>query len=55
MRLAEKIIGLINDAELRKRLGTSARAYYVQSPFEAKAVSDHFISVYNEVLEERRN
>jgi glycosyltransferase involved in cell wall biosynthesis len=52
--LAEKIIRLINDAELREQLGTAARACYVKSPFETKAVSDYFISVYNEVIEERK-
>jgi glycosyltransferase involved in cell wall biosynthesis len=52
--LAEKIIRLIEDASLRERLGCAARAYYVQSPFEAKSVSSHFTAVYGEVLEERK-
>ena len=52
--LAEKIIRLIEDTSLRERLGCAARAYYVQSPFEAKSASNHFISVYREVLEERK-
>jgi len=52
--LAEKINKLIDDPKLRQRLGKAARAYYVQSPFEAKSVSSHFLSVYGEVLEERK-
>jgi glycosyltransferase involved in cell wall biosynthesis len=52
--LAEKINRLIEDSELRKKLGHAARAYYVQSPFEAKSASNHFIQVYGEVLEERK-
>lgn len=52
--LAEKLIRLIEDAALRERLGHAARAFYVQSPFEAKAASEHFLLVYGEVLEERK-
>lgn len=52
--LAEKIIHLVKDTELRRQLGNAARAFYVQSPFEAKAASDHFIAVYSEVVEERK-
>jgi len=52
--LAEKINRLIEDSELRKKLGHAARAYYVQSPFEAKSASGHFMKVYGEVLEERK-
>lgn len=51
--LAERILRLIQDAPLRKKLGQAARAYYVQSPFEAKTASEFFISVYREVLTER--
>jgi glycosyltransferase involved in cell wall biosynthesis len=52
--LAGKIIRLVEDANLRERLGCAARAHYVQSPFEAKSASNHFIAVYGEVLEERK-
>jgi glycosyltransferase involved in cell wall biosynthesis len=52
--LAEKIGRLIDDPELRKKLGHAARAYYVQSPFEARSASGHFLEVYREALEERK-
>ena len=52
--LAEKINKLIDNSELREKLGHAARAYYVQSPFEAKSASIHFLAVYGGVLEERK-
>jgi glycosyltransferase involved in cell wall biosynthesis len=52
--IAENVEMLICDSALRERLGRAARAYYEQSPFEAKSVSEHFTSVYGAVLEERK-
>lgn len=52
--LAEKLNLLIEDAELRKKLGHAARAFYVQSPFEAKTAGAHFLHVYVEAVEERK-
>jgi len=52
--LAEKIITLIESESLRAQLGHAARAFYAQSPFEAKAASSYFLSVYGGVLEERK-
>lgn len=52
--LAEKIKLLIEDAASRERLGRAARNFYENSPFEAKAAANFFVSVYGEVLEERK-
>lgn len=52
--LAEKIRLLIEDAVSRERLGRAARNFYENSPFEAKAAANFFVSVYGEVLEERK-
>jgi glycosyltransferase involved in cell wall biosynthesis len=52
--LADKVIMLVEDALLRERLGKAARAFYEKSPFGATAAADHFISVYSEVLQERK-
>lgn len=48
--LAEKIIALIEDASMRERLGKAARKSYEQGPFQPAAVSEHFISVYQDAL-----
>jgi glycosyltransferase involved in cell wall biosynthesis len=53
--LAQKLDTLIEDPELRKKLGNAARDYYVKSPFEAMSASNYFLSVYKEVLKERKN
>ena len=52
--LAEKIKLLIDDLTLRERLGHAARNFYKNSPFEAKSAAKFFVSVYGEVLEERK-
>jgi glycosyltransferase involved in cell wall biosynthesis len=52
--LAEKIGLLIDDPILRKRLGSAARNYYENSPYEARSAAKFFVSVYSEMLEERK-
>jgi glycosyltransferase involved in cell wall biosynthesis len=52
--LAEKIMLLIESEAQREKLGQAARAFYVQSPFEAKVASNYFLNVYGEVLAERK-
>jgi len=53
--VAERIKVLLDDPALRKRLGNAARASYEKSPFQPQAVSSHFVSVYSEVLAERKH
>jgi glycosyltransferase involved in cell wall biosynthesis len=50
--LAEKIRTLVEDPALRERLGRAARKSYEQGPFQPAAVSEHFISVYQDALRE---
>lgn len=52
--LAEKIKMLADDPSMREQLGRAARAFYENSPFEAKAAAKFFIEVYGKVLEERK-
>jgi glycosyltransferase involved in cell wall biosynthesis len=52
--LAEKIKLLADDPALRERLGRAARAFYENSPFEAKAAARFFAAVYEETLAERK-
>ncbi len=52
--LAEKIKLLADDPALRERLGRNARAFYENSPFEAKAAARFFAAVYEETLSERK-
>jgi glycosyltransferase involved in cell wall biosynthesis len=52
--LADKIRFLLDDPALRQHLGAAARKSYERSPFQPHAVSSRFITVYGEVLEERR-
>ncbi|MBI4761673.1 MAG: glycosyltransferase family 4 protein [Chloroflexota bacterium] len=52
--LAEKITRLADDPTLRERLGRAARAFYENSPFEAKAAAAFFAAAYGEVLKERQ-
>jgi glycosyltransferase involved in cell wall biosynthesis len=50
--LAEKIKTLINDPLMRERLGEAARRTYERGPFQPAAVSEHFVSVYQDTLRE---
>jgi glycosyltransferase involved in cell wall biosynthesis len=50
--LAEKIKTLVEDPALRERLGRAARQSYEQGPFQPAAVTQHFISVYQDALRE---
>lgn len=50
--LAEKIKLLIENPELRSRLGAAARVSYEQGPFQIDTVSSKFVSIYEEVLRE---
>jgi glycosyltransferase involved in cell wall biosynthesis len=52
--LAEKIRLLAGDFALRKQLGSAARNYYKNSPYEAKSAAKFFVSIYGEMLDERR-
>jgi glycosyltransferase involved in cell wall biosynthesis len=49
--LARKICALIDDHNLRDRLGSEARRSYELGPFQPAAVCEHFISIYTELLE----
>lgn len=48
--LAQKIVTLIENPELRQKLGEAARKTYEEGPFKPEAVRDHFISIYASVL-----
>jgi glycosyltransferase involved in cell wall biosynthesis len=48
--LANKIIALIEDPELRAVLGQAARQTYERQPFRPESVSELFVSVYEQVL-----
>ena len=52
--LADKINILIGDDQLRQQLRSAARSFYEGSPFQPSAVASHFISVYGEVIVERK-
>lgn len=49
--LARQICRLLDDAELRDRLGAAARRSYEQGPYQPAAVCEHFISIYKDVLD----
>jgi glycosyltransferase involved in cell wall biosynthesis len=51
--LAQKILTLIENPGLRKKLGCAARKSYEQSPFQPSAVSKHFDNIYREVLQQK--
>jgi glycosyltransferase involved in cell wall biosynthesis len=51
--LAQKIRILIEDPALRQRLGQAARKSYEQGPYQPAAVANHFISVYQDVLQQQ--
>jgi glycosyltransferase involved in cell wall biosynthesis len=48
--LAEKICSLIEDPDLRRRLGHAARKSYEQGPFKPASVCSQYISIYKKVL-----
>lgn len=48
--LAQKLCRLIDDSELRVRLGQNARKSYEEGPFQAVSVCKRFISIYNDAL-----
>ena len=48
--LARKICALIEDPELRRKLGHEARKSYEQGPFTQKAVCNRHIQIYEKVL-----
>ncbi len=50
--LADKIKLLIANPALRERLGRAARKSYEQGPFQPAAVSEHFVSIYQDALRE---
>ena len=52
--LAHKIQVLIENPDLRHKFSQAARAFYERSPFQPQAVSDHFISIYEEVFQEHK-
>jgi len=51
--LAEKILLMIEDFELRQRLGHAARAAFEAGSFQMPALSSHLASTYQEVLSEK--
>lgn len=48
--LAKNILSLIEDPNLRTRLGCAARESYEQGPFQPAALCAHFSSIYNQAL-----
>lgn len=52
--LADKIRTLIEDYQLRTRLGQAARHAYEQGPFQPASLCDHFVSVYQTALRQER-
>ena len=50
--LAQKISTLIEDFDLRRRLGQAARQAYEQGPYQPASVTKHFISIYKQTLRE---
>ena len=51
--LAEKTRLLIDDVDLRLRLGQAARASYKQGPYQPEALSTFFSDVYTKVLKKQ--
>jgi glycosyltransferase involved in cell wall biosynthesis len=49
--LAAKICALIENRALRQMLGQAARKSFERGPYQPASVCDHFISVYQEVLQ----
>lgn len=53
--LAKKILALIEDPNLRTRLGCAARKSYEQGPFQPAALCAHFNSIYHEALQQEHS
>ena len=53
--LAKKITCLIEDPELREKLGAAARNSYEHGPFHPSAVCDQFIAAYHEAMNGKVN
>lgn len=51
--LASKICTLIEQPELRRKLGEAARKSYAEGPFTPTAVCSQYITIYQEVLAEK--
>lgn len=51
--LARKICTLIEDPVLRNKLGHAARRSYEIGPYQPASVCDHFVSIYQNVLQQR--
>ena len=51
--LAQKINTLIEDPELRAKLGSAARKSYEQGPYQPASLSEHFVSIYNEARQQQ--
>jgi glycosyltransferase involved in cell wall biosynthesis len=52
--LAQKICALIEDPELRMKLGREARQSYEKGPFQPASVCNRFISIYQDALQRDR-
>ncbi len=52
--LAQKIITLIEDHDLRQRLGRAARKSYEAGPYKPEAVCEQLISIYADVLNHKK-
>jgi glycosyltransferase involved in cell wall biosynthesis len=50
--LAKNIIKLIEDPQLRFRLGGEARKSYEKGSYQRESVSKHFVSIYNQAVQE---
>jgi glycosyltransferase involved in cell wall biosynthesis len=48
--LADKICTLIEQPDLRAKLGQAARRSYEQGPYHPNAVCSRYISIYQKVL-----
>jgi glycosyltransferase involved in cell wall biosynthesis len=48
--LASNVNCLVEDADLRQKLGRAARKVYEQGPFSPAAVCNHFVAIYQQAL-----
>lgn len=51
-QLAQSLCELMDDPALRMRLGQAARLSYERSPFQPAAVCAHFVSIYQQALQQ---